>query len=259
MFLYKTILVTHNTNFMERKMFLQNGLATLGLGLILPLACKKDTTGTTSSSSTTGSGSSTSNSSCSVTDSETAGPYPTKTPSSYVRSNIVDGQAGVPLTVKLTIYNTNNSCAALSGAMVDVWHCTAEGYYSEYTDGPGNGYQTIDYTGSHFLRGRQTTDSSGLVTFTSIFPGWYSGRAPHIHVHVYNSSGTSLLVTQMAFPTDICNTVYTTAADYKAHGTQDTANTADMVFSDSLDDELATVTGNITDGYVLSHSIYVSA
>lgn len=258
MFLYKAILSNPTMhNFMERKMFLQNGLAALGLGLIVPLACKKDTAGTTSSTSTTGN--SANNGSCSVTDSETAGPYPTKTPSSYVRSNIVDGQAGVPLTVKITICNTNNSCAALSGALVDIWHCTAQGYYSEYTDGPGAGYQTVDYTGSHFLRGRQTTDSSGLVTFTSIYPGWYSGRAPHIHVHVYNSSGTSLLVTQMAFPTDVCNTVYTTATDYKAHGTQDTANTADMVFSDSLDDELATVTGNITGGYVLSHTIYVSA
>lgn len=239
-------------------MFLQNGLAALGLGLIVPIACKKDTAGTTSGTSTT-TGSSSSSDSCTLTDTETAGPYPTKTPSSYVRSNIVDGQSGVPLTIKITICNTNNSCAALANALVDIWHCTAVGYYSEYTDTPGGRYGTVDYTSSHFLRGRQTTDSSGLVIFTSIFPGWYSGRAPHIHVHVYNSSGTSLLVTQIAFPTDVCNTVYTTASDYKAHGTQDTANTADSVFSDSLDTELSSVTGNITDGYVLTHTVYVSA
>lgn len=241
-------------------MFLQNGLAALGLGLIVPLACKKDASGTTSSTSTTTTtGSSSSSDSCTLTDTETEGPYPTKTPSSYVRSNIVDGQSGVPLTIKISICNTNKSCAALANALVDIWHCTAVGYYSEYTDTPGGGYATVDYTSSHFLRGRQTTDSSGLVTFTSIFPGWYSPRAPHIHVHVYNSSGTSLLVTQIAFPTDVCNTVYTTASDYIAHGTQDTANTADMVFSDSLDTELSSVTGNITDGYLLTHTIYVSA
>lgn len=238
-------------------MFLQNGLAALGLGLVVPLACKKgvaDTTSTTTNTGTTGT-----SGSCTVTNDETAGPYPTKIPSSYVRSNIVDGQAGVPLTVKITVCNTNNSCAVLANAIVDIWHCTAVGYYSEYVVTPGGGYSTVDYTSSHFLRGRQTTDSTGLVTFTSIFPGWYSSRAPHIHVHIYNSSGTSLLVTQIAFPTDVCNTVYTTASDYKAHGTQDTANTADSVFSDSLDTELATVTGSVSDGYVLTHTIYVSA
>lgn len=242
---------------MERKLFLRNGLAALGVAAVVPLvnACKKSSG--SDSSATSGSG--TTSGSCTATSSETAGPYPTKTPSSYVRSNIVDGQAGVPLTVKITIKNLNNSCAALSGALVDIWHCTAVGYYSEYVVAPGGGYSSVDYTASHFLRGRQTTDSNGLVTFTSIFPGWYSSRAPHIHVHIYNASGTSLLVTQIAFPTDVCNTVYTTASDYSAHGTQDTSNSADSVFSDSLANELATVSGSVSAGYVLTHTINVSA
>ncbi|WP_343670503.1 intradiol ring-cleavage dioxygenase [Chitinophaga sp.] len=249
---------------MERKIFLKNTLAALGLAAVAPLAvssCGKDTDTTTSTDGTTTDSTSTGSTttSCTVTDTETAGPYPTKSPSSYVRSNIVDGQSGVPLTVKITIANTNNSCAALSGALVDIWHCTAVGYYSEYVVNPGGGYSSVDYTSSHFLRGRQTTNSSGLVTFTSIFPGWYSSRAPHIHVHVYNSSGTSLLITQIAFPTDVCNTVYTTATDYKDHGTQDTANSADSVFKDSLDSELATVTGSVSAGYTLTHTIYVAA
>jgi protocatechuate 3,4-dioxygenase beta subunit len=243
---------------MERKTFLTSGLAALGFATIAPLAnsCKKESTTTTTDTTTT---TTTTSGTCTTGASETAGPYPTITPSSYVRSNIVDGQSGVPLTIKLTFTNTNSSCAALTGALVDIWHCTALGYYSEYTDTPGGGYATIDYTSSHFLRGRQTTDSNGLVTFTSIFPGWYSPRAPHIHVHVYNSSGTSLLITQIAFPTDVCNTVYTTATDYKARGVQDTANTADMVFSDSLATELSTVTGSVSAGYVLTISIGVAA
>jgi protocatechuate 3,4-dioxygenase beta subunit len=245
---------------MERKQFLKGGLAALGLVAIAPLACKKSSGDSSSSSSSSDSSSSGSSSgSCTVTSSETGGPYPTITPSSYVRSNIVDGQSGVPLTVKIYIKNTNNSCSALSGALVDIWHCTALGYYSEYTDTPGGGYATVDYTASHFLRGRQTTDSEGLVTFTSIFPGWYSPRAPHIHAHIYNSSGTSLLITQIAFPTDVCNTVYTTASDYTARGTQDTSNANDMVFSDSLANELSSVTGSVSAGYVLTHTIYVSA
>lgn len=247
---------------MERKNFLKGGLAALGFAAIAPLAnsCKKEDTAITSTSTTTTttSGSTTSGGSCSVTATETAGPYPTKVPASYVRSNIVDGQAGVPLTIKITILNTNNSCTALAGALVDIWHCTSIGYYSEYTVAPGGGYASVNYTASHFLRGRQTTDAAGLVTFTSIYPGWYSGRAPHIHAHVYNAAGTSLLITQIAFPADVCNTVYTTAADYKAHGVQDTSNTADMVFSDSIANELATVTGSVSAGYVLTHTIYVA-
>ena len=247
---------------MERKAFLRNGLAALGLGIVAPLACTKSSGSSSSSSSSSSSDStstSTSSSSCTATGSETAGPYPTITPSSYVRSNIVDGQTGVALTIKITVRNLNSSCAVLAGALVDIWHCTALGYYSEYTDTPGGSYATVDYTASHFLRGRQTTDSNGLVTFTSIFPGWYSPRAPHIHAHVYNSSGTSLLITQIAFPTDICNTVYTTVSPYSDRGVQDTANTADMVFSDSLATELSSVTGSVSAGYVLTQTIYVSA
>jgi protocatechuate 3,4-dioxygenase beta subunit len=244
---------------MERKSFIKSGIAALGIAFIAPLAnsCKKDATDTTTT--TTSTSTSTSSGSCTATGSETAGPYPTITPSSYVRSNIVDGQTGVALTIKITICNTNNSCAALAGALVDIWHCTALGYYSEYTDTPGGGYASVNYTSSHFLRGRQTTDSTGLVTFTSIFPGWYSPRAPHIHAHIYNSAGTSLLITQIAFPTAICNTVYTTVSPYSDRGVQDTANTADMVFSDSLATELSTVTGSVSAGYVLTHTIYVAA
>ncbi len=240
---------------MERKLFLRNGLAALGLAAVVPLAnaCKKSSGSSTTT--TSGSGSS----SCTATSSETAGPYPTVTPSSLVRSDITDGQTGVALTIKITVKNLNNSCAVLSGALVDIWHCTALGYYSEYSDTPGGSYATVDYTSSHFLRGRQTTDSNGLVTYTSIFPGWYSPRAPHVHVHVYNSAGTSLLISQIAFPTDVCNTVYTTVTPYSARGVQDTANTADMVFSDSLTNELSTVTGSVSAGYVLTHTVYVSA
>ena len=81
----------------------------------------------------------------------------------------------------------------------------------------------------------------------------------HIHVHIYSAGGSSLLTTQIAFPTDVCNTVYTTTADYNSRGTQDTSNTNDNVFADSLANELATVSGNITDGYTLTHLVTVSA
>ena len=241
---------------MERKIFLKSRVSALGLAFVAPLlkSCAKESVASTTS--TTGTTTTTEDGTCTVTPTETAGPYPTKTPSSLVSSNIVSDRSGVPLTVKITINNSNNSCAAVSGAIVDIWHCDAAGNYSEYG---GSGSQSTNYTSVHFLRGRQTTDANGLVTFTSIFPGWYSGRAPHIHVHVYSSDGTSLMITQIAFPTDICNIVYTTATDYKSRGTQDTSNAADNVFADSLASELATVSGSVADGYTLTHIVTVSA
>lgn len=245
---------------MERKNFFKNGLAALGMAAIAPLvnACNKDalTTSETDAGTTTGTGTTTTTTgTCTTSPTETEGPFPTKTPSSLVNADIRSDRTGVPFTIKITINNKNSSCAALAGAIVDIWHCDKDGNYSEYG---GSGMQSVNYTSVHFLRGRQTTDANGLVTYTSIFPGWYSGRAPHIHVHVYNASGKSLLVTQIAFPTEICNTVYTTATNYYTRGKQDTSNATDNVFSDSLASELATVTGSVSAGYVLTHLVTVA-
>ncbi|THU39175.1 intradiol ring-cleavage dioxygenase [Niastella caeni] len=250
---------------MERKLFLKNGLAALGLAAIAPLAnaCKKDTSGSdttdTSGTTTTGGNSSTT---CTVSPTETEGPFPTKTPGSLVRSNIVGDRTGVAFTIKIYIKNKNSSCAALSGALVDIWHCDKDGYYSEYG---GTSMQTVDYTSNHFLRGRQVTDSNGLVTFTSIFPGWYTSRATHIHVHVYNSSGTSLLVTQIAFPegsSSAVTLVNTTGSSYGyTKGMSGyTYNASDNVFSDDTAAlETAVVSGSLSGGYTLTHTINVSA
>ena len=189
------------------------------------------------------------NTTCTSTPSETAGPYPTKSPASFVVKDIRSDRTGVPLAVLITIQNKNKSCAGLEGTLVDIWHCDKDGNYSEY-----GSLQSV-----HFLRGRQTTNADGLAAFTTIFPGWYSGRAPHIHVHIFDASGKSLLVTQIAFPTDICDYVYTTATNFYTRGKQDTSNTRDGIFSDSLALEMPTVTGSIADGYTLSHNIVVSA
>ncbi|MBO0951989.1 dioxygenase family protein [Fibrella forsythiae] len=256
---------------MERSEFLKRGFGSLlGITAILPIidACSDSTsidptttTGTTtpgSSTVTTPSATTTAASgSCTVTPSETEGPFPTKVPANFVRKDIRADRTGVPFTMNITINNASASCAALAGAIVDVWHCDKDGYYSEYG---GSGMQSVNYQNVDFLRGRQTTDSNGLVSFTSIFPGWYSGRAPHIHVHIYNSAGKSLLVTQIAFPYAVSNTVYTTASAYGyTKGAQDTLNERDNVFSDGFTTELATVTGSVAAGYVLTHAITVNA
>ncbi|OIN61127.1 dioxygenase family protein [Arsenicibacter rosenii] len=243
---------------MDRKDFLKKGFTALGISMVMPLTgCKKsEVDAATTSGTGTGTSTGTTTGNCTVTPSETEGPFPTKTPSSLVLTDIRSDRTGVPFTIKITIQNKNAGCAVLKGALVDIWHCDKDGYYSEYG---GTGMQSANFTSVHFLRGRQTTDASGLVSFTSIFPGWYSGRAPHIHVHIYDSTGKSLLVTQIAFPKDVCDTVYTTATTFYTRGKQDTTNERDNVFSDGFTTELATVTGSVSAGYVLTHTIVVSA
>jgi protocatechuate 3,4-dioxygenase beta subunit len=122
----------------------------------------------------------------------------------------------------------------------------------------GGSMQAADHVKEHFLRGRQTTNAHGLVSFHSIYPGWYSSRAPHIHLHIYNADGKSLLVTQVAFPEEVSKAVYSQGV-YSSHGLPDTTNANDNVFFDSLANELATITGNPADGYILNHSIYIKA
>lgn len=246
---------------MERKNFLKSLIISAASTSVIANACKKEsasettTSGTSGSSSSSGSSTTTTSGTCSVIETETEGPYPSKTPASYVRSDITDGRTGYALTIKITVDNSNNSCNALSGALVDIWHCDKDGNYSEYG---GSGSQATDYTSVHFLRGRQTTDSNGLVTFTSIFPGWYTGRATHIHVHIYNSSGTSLKVTQIAFP-EGTGTALATVNGYSKGMTGYTYNASDNVFSDGYALELATVTGDTTNGFALSISMSVPA
>jgi len=244
---------------MKRKEFLR-GLGLMGItSLAIPIinSCSKD--GDSSDTATVTDSGSGSSGGCSVTPSETAGPFPTITPSSLVKSNIVMDRTGVAFTIKITIKNTNSSCTALKGAIVDIWHCDKDGYYSEYG---GTSMQSVNYTSVHFLRGRQTTDDNGLVTFTSIFPGWYSGRATHIHVHIYNAGGTSLLVTQIAFPEGSNSAVAlvnaSTANGYTKGLSGYTYNASDNVFSDSVANELASVSGSISEGYVLTHTINVA-
>ncbi len=244
----------------SRKHFLKNMFIGAASVPMILNACSKETAVSTGSGSGSSSGSGTGGSTCTPAPTETEGPFPTHTPSSYARSDIRDDRTGVPITIKITIQNTNNSCAALAAAIVDIWHCDKDGYYSEYG---GSGMQSVDYTAVHFLRGRQTTDANGLVSFTSIFPGWYSGRSTHIHVHVYNAAGTSLKVTQIAFPEGTSSAVVlvnTTATGYAKGMSGYTYNASDNVFSDDTAGvEIAAIEGSVSGGYTLTQIIKVAA
>lgn len=231
---------------MERKEFLKR-LGVTALAIPFVAACSND-----DPTEETGA--------CTLTNAETAGPFPTKDPSSLQLVDIRSDRTGVDLSVEITVQNKNANCSALDGAIVDIWHCDKDGYYSEYG---GTGMQSADFTGVHFLRGRQVTNSDGKVGFTTIFPGWYTGRATHIHVHIYNAAGSSLLVTQIAFPEGANSGVAlvnaATEKGYTKGMTGYTSNASDNVFSDGVSSELASVEGSVDGGYALTHTIVVSA
>ncbi|MCF2501301.1 MULTISPECIES: dioxygenase family protein [Dyadobacter] len=235
---------------MNRLDFLKKGFNSLSVFAALPIleACKEDESAENVATNPT-------SANCAVTNSETPGPFPIRRPNDLIINNIVSDRAGIPLQINITIRNVNTNCEILPGVLVDIWQCDKDGYYSEYG---GNGSQSVNLTDVHFLRGRQISDSAGLASWTSIFPGWYPGRAPHIHVHIYSPSGPSLLITQIAFPKEICDTVYRQGV-YASHGLQDTSNERDMVFSDGIANEMGQISGSVANGFVLNHTINVRA
>lgn len=224
---------------MKRKDFLKKGVVGLGTIVAVPTlisSCGNDDNENTDPNA------------CVTSPTETAGPFPIKTPADLVRENIIGDRTGIPLMITLNIQNVNDNCNPIAGALVDIWHCDAQGNYSEY-DGQLDG----DFTSENFLRGRQTTDANGNASFISIFPGWYPGRTPHVHVEVKSSTGNSLLITQISWAEDISNTVYATQG---YNGNADTNNSNDgIVSAANLADSL---TGNVTDGYTLTKNIKVN-
>jgi len=209
-------------------------------GAALAYGCSNAATSpsaTATTDTTTGS----TNSACAVTPTETIGPYPSVT--DIFRSDIRETKTGTVLTLTIKVVNVSAGCAAVPGANVEIWQCDAAGNYSEY------GSQTAQT----YLRGIQTTNGSGEVTFTTIYPGWYQGRATHIHVEV-TIGGVSRKVTQIAFPESINNTVYATGV-YAARGSNPMSNLSDGIFADSLSSELVTPAGSPTTGYTASFQV----
>lgn len=165
----------------------------------------------------------------------------------------------MPLTLTLNLVNVNASCAALSGYVIYIWHCTADGKYSMYSSG---------ITGEDYLRGVQVTDSNGQVSFTTIVPGCYSGRWPHIHFEVYknlaaattgNVNKNVTLVSQMAVPQATATAVY---ADSRYTGSLSNLNSislsTDNIFSDGYSTQMLSMSGNNTNGYTATLTIGIS-
>ena len=142
-----------------------------------------------------------------------------------VRDDITEGKEGVALELVLQVVDA--TCQPLAGARVDVWHCDASGNYSGYASQGSDA--TSDTSGETFLRGTQIADERGVVTFRTIYPGWYRGRTTHIHHKVFLDE-TNVLTGQIFFPDALSQYLYDNVAPYDAReGARDTVNGNDNI------------------------------
>jgi protocatechuate 3,4-dioxygenase beta subunit len=151
---------------------------------------------------------------CVLTPELTEGPY--YVAGEKVRRNITEGRPGTPLALKLKVVNAS-TCKAIKGAAVDIWHTDATGIYSGVQGNTGT-----------FMRGIQPTDANGLAQFVTVYPGWYQGRAVHIHVKVH-LGGNVVHTGQLFFPDTLTDAVYK-AAPYNTRGARDTRNANDSIY-----------------------------
>jgi protocatechuate 3,4-dioxygenase beta subunit len=183
---------------------------------------------------------------CVVRPALTEGPYfvDEKLNRSDIRTDPTTGalRPGVPLVLNFNVSAVNgSSCVPLPNATVDVWHCDALGTYSDVTGARGQ----------KFLRGYQVTDGNGAAQFTTIYPGWYSGRAVHIHfkIRMFNGSQkTYEFTSQFFFPDAINQQVYAQNSPYNSKGNPDTPNSRDGIYNGGGAQLLLTPTKS-SDGY----------
>jgi protocatechuate 3,4-dioxygenase beta subunit len=148
---------------------------------------------------------------CTLDPEVTEGPY--WIANNLTRRDIREDRKGLLLDLRLTVRNSS-TCAVISGADVEIWHADAAGDYSLNSE--------------RYLRGHQIANSNGLVRFFTIYPGWYRGRAPHIHLKVH-VGGDTVHTGQLFFRDATSDTVYETRR-YRLHGEPDTTNSEDSIY-----------------------------
>ena len=198
--------------------------------------------------------------SCALIPQETAGPYPlleVLQDEKMIRRDITEGKTGVPLALTLKLVDINAACAPIANAAVYIWCCDKDGVYSGYQQ-PGH-----DTRGQTFMRGIQRSNDKGVVRFTAIYPGWYTGRITHIHFQVYlnaDTGGSATATSQLAFPQAITQAVYDSPL-YAERG-QNTSVADfdhDSVFHDGVKLQLAKTKGSIDTGYAAKLLVGVAA
>jgi protocatechuate 3,4-dioxygenase beta subunit len=164
---------------------------------------------------------------CIVVPEQTEGPFflEERLNRSDIRTSTADGAAvpGIPLELTLRVARISEAgCAALAGAVVDIWQCDAAGVYSG-VQGAG---------GQDFLRGCQVTDENGIARFTTIYPGWYPGRAVHIHFKIRTDPESAAgydFTSQFYFDDALSDQVFT-REPYNQRGARSTRNEQDAIF-----------------------------
>ncbi len=155
-------------------------------------------------------------STCILTPEVTEGPY--WIANHLTRRNITEGRPGLALRLRLTVVDAT-SCKTIKGADVELWHADASGVYSGFGSSASS---------QRFLRGHQRADAHGLVIFDTIYPGWYRGRTPHIHIKVH--VGGSVVHTGQLFFNDVTSDAVYRTAKYDGRGEPDTSNAQDMIY-----------------------------
>ena len=193
---------------------------------------------------------------CVVRPEMTIGPYfvDEQLNRSDIRINSADNtvREGVPLTLNVVVASVGgNSCTPIEGAQVDIWHCDAQGQYSGVSD------QGSDTSGQDFLRGYQLTNTGSGVQFQTIFPGWYSGRAVHIHftIRTKGADGADYQFTSQFFFDDTLTDQVHALEPYASNGQRDTRNSNDNIYSGGGDQLLLNLHGDTTGGHAGSMSI----
>jgi protocatechuate 3,4-dioxygenase beta subunit len=177
----------------------------------------------------------TSSSSCVLSPDMTEGPY--YLDENLIRRDITEGKDGLALQLRLTVEDAS-TCKPIRRATVEVWHADATGNYSGF-DGAA--------TQTTYLRGGQRTDRNGLAIIETIYPGWYQGRTPHIHLKVH-VGGNVVHTGQLFFKTATSEGVYETGA-YASHGEPDTTNATDNIYASGGSRSLLRLTQRSGGGY----------
>jgi protocatechuate 3,4-dioxygenase beta subunit len=186
--------------------------------------------------------------SCVVSPTMTEGPFfvDEQLNRADIRSDPSNGsvKAGVPLRLAINLQqvSADGACTPLAGAHVDIWHCDAGGLYSDE--------QANNTVRQKFLRGYQLTDAGGNVEFTTVYPGWYAGRAVHIHVkaRAEPTSQQGYQFTSQFFFDDALTDQVFAKAPYNTLGARDTRNANDNIFSGG-GSQMVLKTGPEGDGY----------
>ncbi|MGW2044760.1 intradiol ring-cleavage dioxygenase [Streptomyces sp. NPDC001858] len=171
---------------------------------------------------------------CTLTKEMTEGPY--YLDGQYVRANITEGKAGIPLKLNLTVVD-DDTCVPLSNALVEIWHADALGEYSGFVG--ANGHNEPD--SGTFLRGGVLTNSSGVAALTTVYPGWYRGRCIHIHIKVHTNvtltsdgsfTGGQELHTGQLFFSETITTAVAAVSPYSTNTVTRTTLAQDSIYDD---------------------------